>query len=134
MPPAELEAVLLSHESVADAAVIGVPDQRHGELPLAWVVTKPHANITEKQLEQFVAGLYRGCIAVNHGRRQTFGAEGDRGQVTGVGEGVRLLSTRQAVWWIRQSRNTLTNQTTFIKYAINKNKHISSRLWKAGSD
>jgi acyl-CoA synthetase (AMP-forming)/AMP-acid ligase II len=38
VPPAELEALLLSHPSIADAAVIGRPDDRHGEVPVAYVV------------------------------------------------------------------------------------------------
>ena len=38
MAPAELEALLLSDERVADAAVIGVPDERSGELPKAYIV------------------------------------------------------------------------------------------------
>ena len=33
VPPAELEALLLSHPSIDDAAVIGVPDERAGEVP-----------------------------------------------------------------------------------------------------
>jgi acyl-CoA synthetase (AMP-forming)/AMP-acid ligase II len=36
--PAELEAVLLSHPQVADAAVVGSPDEEAGELPKAFVV------------------------------------------------------------------------------------------------
>jgi len=36
--PAELEAVLVSHPAVADACVAGVPDERSGERPKAWVV------------------------------------------------------------------------------------------------
>jgi acyl-CoA synthetase (AMP-forming)/AMP-acid ligase II len=36
--PAELEALLMGHPAVADAAVIGLPDSRHGEVPVATVV------------------------------------------------------------------------------------------------
>jgi acyl-CoA synthetase (AMP-forming)/AMP-acid ligase II len=38
VPPAELEAVLAGHPAVADAAVIGWPDERRGEVPVAVVV------------------------------------------------------------------------------------------------
>ncbi|MDP9068218.1 MAG: 4-coumarate--CoA ligase family protein [Actinomycetota bacterium] len=38
VPPAELEALLLGHEAVADAAVIPVPDEEAGEIPKAFVV------------------------------------------------------------------------------------------------
>jgi 4-coumarate--CoA ligase len=41
--PAELEGHLLMHPSVADAAVIGAPDEYAGELPLAFVVLQPAA-------------------------------------------------------------------------------------------
>jgi acyl-CoA synthetase (AMP-forming)/AMP-acid ligase II len=40
----DLETVLLRHEAVADAAVIGVPSERWGETPLALVVRKPGAD------------------------------------------------------------------------------------------
>lgn len=40
VPPAELEALLLNHELVEDAAVIGIPDEYSGELPKAFIVLK----------------------------------------------------------------------------------------------
>ena len=38
--PAELEALLLTHASVADAAVVPYPDDEAGEVPKAFVVLK----------------------------------------------------------------------------------------------
>ncbi|HEX5096196.1 MAG TPA: AMP-binding protein, partial [Acidimicrobiia bacterium] len=54
--PAELEALLLTHPSVADAAVIGRPDEACGEIPIAFVVLKPDQTCTEDDIKTFVAG------------------------------------------------------------------------------
>lgn len=43
VPPAELEDILLGHPGVLDAAVIGIPDDVSGELPMALVVKHPDA-------------------------------------------------------------------------------------------
>jgi acyl-CoA synthetase (AMP-forming)/AMP-acid ligase II len=51
--PAELEAVILSHPAVADAAVIRSPDEDAGEVPKAFVVLKAPA--TEEELMGYVA-------------------------------------------------------------------------------
>lgn len=39
--PAELEAFILTHEAVSDCVVIGVPSEREGEIPKAFVVKAP---------------------------------------------------------------------------------------------
>jgi acyl-CoA synthetase (AMP-forming)/AMP-acid ligase II len=41
VPPAELEAVLLTHPEIADAAVVGVRDEEGEEVPKAFVVRQP---------------------------------------------------------------------------------------------
>ena len=54
--PATLEDILLRHEAVADAAIIGVPDVEAGELPRAYIVLKMGMAVTETELQHFVAG------------------------------------------------------------------------------
>jgi acyl-CoA synthetase (AMP-forming)/AMP-acid ligase II len=51
--PAELEALLLTHPAIADAAVIGIPDEEAGEVPKAFVV--PNAPLTPRGVTAFVA-------------------------------------------------------------------------------
>jgi fatty-acyl-CoA synthase len=52
--PAEVEAVLHEHPAVADAAVVGVPDERWGEIGVAFVVAAP--TVTEAELVEFLRG------------------------------------------------------------------------------
>ncbi|HEU0304279.1 MAG TPA: long-chain fatty acid--CoA ligase [Gaiellaceae bacterium] len=55
--PAEVEAVLHEHASVADAAVVGVPDERWGEVGVAFVVLQPGADVSEQDLVDHCRGL-----------------------------------------------------------------------------
>lgn len=52
--PAEVEAVLLSHEAVLDCAVFGVPDSKRGEAARAAVVRREGSATTEAELIDFV--------------------------------------------------------------------------------
>ncbi|KAH8332789.1 hypothetical protein KR074_010860 [Drosophila pseudoananassae] len=54
VPPAEIEALLLTHDKIKDAAVIGKPDEEAGELPLAFVVKQANVQLTENDVIQFV--------------------------------------------------------------------------------
>lgn len=53
--PAELEALLLSHPQIQDAAVIGVLDDDEQEIPKAFVVVGPDSELTEDDVKAFVA-------------------------------------------------------------------------------
>ena len=50
----EVEQALVAHESVAEAAVVGMPDEKWGQRPLAYVVLKPGTEVTEADLIAFV--------------------------------------------------------------------------------
>ena len=52
--PAEVERVLLEHAAVSQAAVIGLPDARMGEVPGAFVVPAPGAAIDVEALVGFL--------------------------------------------------------------------------------
>ncbi|TDD67811.1 fatty-acid--CoA ligase [Actinomadura darangshiensis] len=52
----ELENHLMGHPAVAEAAVIGIPDARWDERPLACVVLRPGATATAEDLAAFLAG------------------------------------------------------------------------------
>jgi fatty-acyl-CoA synthase len=51
----ELENAIMGHPKVAEAAVIGIPDEKWSERPLACVVPKPGEEITLDELKQFLA-------------------------------------------------------------------------------
>jgi len=51
--PAEIEQLLATHPSVAEAAVVGVPDERLGEVGKAFVVAKPDAEVDADEVIAF---------------------------------------------------------------------------------
>ncbi|MEP6761815.1 MAG: long-chain fatty acid--CoA ligase [Sporichthyaceae bacterium] len=48
----ELENALMSHDAVAEASVVGVPDERWGERPLATVVVREGATVSADELRK----------------------------------------------------------------------------------
>lgn len=51
--PAEVENVVLKHPRIADAAIIGIPDAKWGELVTAVVVMRENESITLEELQEF---------------------------------------------------------------------------------
>jgi len=52
----EVERVLYEHASVWEAAVVGRPDERWGEVPVAFVVRRPGATVTSDELVEHCRG------------------------------------------------------------------------------
>ncbi|KAI9125723.1 hypothetical protein K1719_003141 [Acacia pycnantha] len=53
--PAELEALLISHPSIADAAVVSMKDEDAGEVPVAFVVTSNGSKLSEDEIKHYIS-------------------------------------------------------------------------------
>ncbi|KAJ8767283.1 hypothetical protein K2173_017327 [Erythroxylum novogranatense] len=54
--PAELEAMLIAHPNISDAAVVPMKDEAAGEVPVAFVVRSSNgSNITEDEIKQYIS-------------------------------------------------------------------------------
>jgi 4-coumarate--CoA ligase len=54
-----LEALLIQHPAVKDVGVVGILDEKAGEVPLAFVVKQPNQSVSEEELVRYVAGNCR---------------------------------------------------------------------------
>jgi fatty-acyl-CoA synthase len=52
--PGEIEELLAAHPAVAEASVIGVPDEKFGQRLRAFIVIRPGASLTEDEVKQYV--------------------------------------------------------------------------------
>ncbi|RZC42127.1 AMP-binding domain containing protein [Asbolus verrucosus] len=53
--PTELENILIEHPAVEEVAVIGIPEEKAGEVPLAFVIKQPGKDVTEEELIRYVS-------------------------------------------------------------------------------
>ncbi|XP_062164660.1 4-coumarate--CoA ligase 2-like [Alnus glutinosa] len=53
--PAELEAMLIAHPNIADAAVVPMKDEAAGEVPVAFVVKSNGSKISEDDIKQYIS-------------------------------------------------------------------------------
>jgi len=54
--PREIEEFLHTHPKIADVYVIGLPDRRLGEIPMAWVKLNNGYRATEEEIREFCRG------------------------------------------------------------------------------
>ncbi|XP_017769275.1 PREDICTED: 4-coumarate--CoA ligase 1-like [Nicrophorus vespilloides] len=55
VPPAELEDLLKSNPEIHDAGVVGKPNRRTGENPVAFIVLRPGSEMTEDEVKKFIS-------------------------------------------------------------------------------
>ncbi|KAE8707977.1 4-coumarate--CoA ligase 1 [Hibiscus syriacus] len=53
--PAELEAMLIAHSDIIDAAVVAMKDEAAGEVPVAFVVRSEKSQISEDEIKQYIS-------------------------------------------------------------------------------
>ncbi|GIS64573.1 MAG: acid--CoA ligase [Chloroflexota bacterium] len=85
--PKEVETIILEHPSVADVCVVATSHQVKGEAPVAWVVPKANASLSESDLKKF---FFENGPAYAHPRRVFFT---DKLPVNGANKIDRLLLT-----------------------------------------
>ena len=66
LSPAEIEDALIAHDAVAEAAVVGAPDDEWGECPVAFVVLAAGASATEPELQDWVVERLRSARRPAH--------------------------------------------------------------------
>lgn len=57
--PVEIEHFFMQHPNIQDIAVIGIPDERLGEIPAGIIAVKPGKELTKKDVKEFGYGLPR---------------------------------------------------------------------------
>jgi fatty-acyl-CoA synthase len=56
----EVEGILLHHPAIQEVAVVGLPHEKWGEAPHAFVVLKPNASVTDSELNEFARARMAG--------------------------------------------------------------------------
>jgi fatty-acyl-CoA synthase len=69
--PAEIERVIEAHPAVREVAVVGVPDDRYGEVGEAHVVVAEEATVTEAELEELARAELANYKVPRHWRLRT---------------------------------------------------------------
>ena len=72
----EVEGVLLRHPAVQEVAIVGLPDEKWGETPHAFVVLRDGASATEPELIEFVRETFDiSVLLVEHDMRVVAGSD-----------------------------------------------------------
>ena len=90
----DLENTIMGHPDVLEAAVIGVPDERWDERPLACIVRKPGATLTAGELRELAGAAHRQVLAARALDVHRRGAQDQRRQVRQEGAAGPLRGRR----------------------------------------
>ena len=97
--PAEIEGMLLEHPALSQVAVVGVPDERMGEVGMAYVVLRPGAELDRRRAHRVVPradGELQGAAPGRGRRRAAAQRERQGAQVRAARTGRRGLNSTVA--------------------------------------
>jgi len=94
----EVEKAILAHPAVLECAVVAAPDDRWGEVPYAYVVTRPGAQLTEDELREFLSPQLARFKIPKHIEFRT-----EPLPKTGTGK-VHKLALREPLWRDKERR------------------------------
>jgi fatty-acyl-CoA synthase len=58
--PQEIEGILYEHPHIEQVALVGAPDPKYGEIPVAFVKKKSGAELTLEQIKEYLQGKVAG--------------------------------------------------------------------------
>ncbi|SHF25821.1 Acyl-CoA synthetase (AMP-forming)/AMP-acid ligase II [Seinonella peptonophila] len=99
--PAEVEGILLNLEGIHEIAVVGAPDEIQGQIPMAFVVKRPHSKLTKEDILAFCKGR---LAAFKCGENVEFIDELPRNS---TGKVMKTTLRKMAASIIQQKRNAL---------------------------
>ncbi|KAJ5647414.1 hypothetical protein N7490_003786 [Penicillium lividum] len=105
--PLEIENCLLAHSGVAEVSVVGVPDERYGEVVAAFVVARERVSLTAEEIQQWVREKLSSHLVPKY---VFFPGPGDPSPKTASGKIQKFKLREQAIKLLAEKADDPTNK------------------------
>ncbi|KAJ5759933.1 hypothetical protein N7520_007089 [Penicillium odoratum] len=105
--PLEIENCLLAHSGIADVSVVGVPDERYGEVVAAFVVARERVSLTTEEIQQWVREKLSSHLVPKY---VFFPGPGDPSPKTASGKIQKFKLREQAIKLLAEKADDPTNK------------------------